>query len=78
MAFECIPREEIAATMNVSHGAMRVLMHWGGLLLHIYLANNEKQDLPARQNTAKSTLYDWPYLEYAQLVELRKDMMFFA
>jgi hypothetical protein len=77
-AFERMQREEIAVTMQLSLEATRFLIHRGGLLLHEYLVNKERQDLLARHNALKSALSDWPYMEYAQLVELRKDMMFFA
>jgi hypothetical protein len=77
-AFERMQREEIAATMTLSLATTRFLIHRSGLLLHQYLAQKEKQDLLVRQNALNTTLSDWPYLEYAQLVELRKDMMFFA
>jgi hypothetical protein len=76
-AFERIQREEIAATMKLSLAATRFLIHRSGLLLHEHLANKAKQFLLIRQNALQTTS-DWPYTEYAQLVELRKDMMFLA
>jgi hypothetical protein len=77
-AFERMQREEIAATMKLSIAAIRFLIHRSGLLLHEYLENKAKQDSLVLRNALKAALSDWPYMEYAQLVELRKDMMFFA
>ena len=77
-AFKGMQREDIAATMKLSLAATRFIIHRSGLLLHKYLAHRAKQDLLVRQNFLNATLSDWPYMEYAQLVELRKDIMVFA
>jgi hypothetical protein len=77
-AFEGMQREEIATAINLSLAAIRFLIHRSGLLLHEYLKNKEKQDLVIRNNALKASFSDWPYMEYAQLIELRKEIMFFA
>jgi DNA-directed RNA polymerase specialized sigma24 family protein len=75
-AFEGLQREEIAGIMKTSLAAVRFIVHRSGLLLQEYLENKDKKDSIFRDHGLKKVFSDWPCLEYARLVELRKDMVF--
>lgn len=78
-AFEGMHRDEIAEMMKTSLSTVRLLICRSGFLLHGHLTNefdqNGNSDL---RDSELDVLSDWPYLEYASLVELRKNMCFWS
>ena len=73
-AFESISREEIAVILQTSLAAVRFLIHRSGLLMREGLAEYGKQNVA---DLKLSRLFsNWPYREYAELIKLRKSLMF--
>jgi hypothetical protein len=72
-AFEGMQRQKIAEQMATSLAAIRFLIYHSGLLLHRYLKKG--QDSEVADYELEGILTDWPYIEYAGLVELRKDVV---
>jgi hypothetical protein len=76
-AFEGLQRQEIAEILATSLSTVRFLIHRSGLLLQEYLAPPVKTRVCLKNLKLKGMFPDWPYTEYAELVELRKNMVFF-
>jgi hypothetical protein len=72
--FERIPRKHIAAILHMSLPAVRFLIHRSGLLLREYLSGHGRNSTP--DLILNRIFADWPYSEYAQLVRLRKSIVF--
>jgi DNA-directed RNA polymerase specialized sigma24 family protein len=72
-AFKGMQRQEIAAMMAMSPAAIRFLIHRSGLLLQEYLSENNH----SRDFGLKTVFSDWPYMEYAKLAEMQKNMVLF-
>lgn len=80
-AFGGMQRQEIAAIMETSLAAIRFLIHRSGLLLQEHLSDSKdssKQGVALRDFRLSEVFLDWPYREYAKLVELRKNMVFWS
>jgi DNA-directed RNA polymerase specialized sigma24 family protein len=75
-AFERIPREVIAAMLQVSLSTVRFLIHHGGILIREYLEDQRKHT--TIDFTLNRLFAGWPYLEYAELVKLRKSLVFLS
>jgi DNA-directed RNA polymerase specialized sigma24 family protein len=75
-AFECIARDRIAEKMAISLTSLRFLIHRSGLLIHEYLIEQEKQHWQSKRLNREFS--GWPCIEYASLVELRKDLVLFG
>jgi hypothetical protein len=72
--FEQKTREHIAALLQTSLPAVCFLIHRSGLLLREYLTDHGQQSTP---NPILNKLFaNWPYREYAQLVKIRKNILF--
>jgi hypothetical protein len=74
-AFEGMQRQQIAALMQESISTIRSLIHQSGLLVHDYVRSKAKgKCLPLQ----KCVMSNWPYMEYAKLVELRREMILWS
>jgi hypothetical protein len=73
-AFKRMPREHIAAILQTSLPAVRFLIHRGGLLMRKYFTDHGKQS--TLDVILNRIFTNWPYREYAQLVKLRKNVIF--
>ena len=74
LAFEQVTREDIAAILEISVNSVRFLINISGLLLRICLADrfrNHSENL-----TLNDVFPNWPWLEYAELAKLRRNMLF--
>ena len=72
--FERFPKEQIAATLQTSLTAVRSLIHCSGLLVRKYLADHGRRSIP--DLILNRIFANWPYREYAQLIRLRKNVIF--
>jgi DNA-directed RNA polymerase specialized sigma24 family protein len=73
-AFEGVAREEIASILHTSVTAVRFFIESSGLLLRRNLADEIKQN--SRNFTLNGIFANWPWMEYAELVKLRKNLVF--
>jgi hypothetical protein len=72
--FERISREHIAAVLQMSLTSVRFLIHRSGLLMREYLTDHGQLSVP---NPILNRVFaNWPYREYAQLVKMRKNVVF--
>jgi hypothetical protein len=75
-AFEGMQRQKIAGVMGISLSAIRFLIHRSGQLLKQYLGGQAERGL--KDGRLSMIFSDWPYVEYAKLVELRKNVDFWS
>jgi len=73
-AFEQIEREKIASILKVSINAVRFLIDISGLLLRIYIADWIR--LHSNDPKLNEIFANWPWLEYAELAKLRRNLVF--
>ena len=73
LAFEQVTREDIAAILEISVNSVRFLINISGLLLRVYLADRFRNH---SDNTLNEVFPNWPWLEYAELAKLRRNMLF--
>lgn len=75
-AFEGMQRRKIASIMRTSLASIRFLIYQSGVLLQENLTDAVKQDVTMRIFGLNGMFSGWPYVEYAGLVELRKNVVF--